>query len=98
MKFAEVINADQRLAILQILEQDPDYSHNEHVLKQGLQYLAHNISSDLVRTHITWLEEQGLVTVERDTVTGLWIVKLTRRGEDAALGRVRVPGVARPRL
>ena len=97
MELRTMIDADQRLAMLQVLEQDPDYSHNSRVLKQALGVLGHNIGTDLSRNHISWLEEQGLVTVDRDGVADLWIVKLTLRGEDVALGRTVVPGVARPR-
>jgi len=98
MKYRELVDGDQRLAICQLLEQDPDYSHNEHVLKQALGMLmAHHIGSDLLRNHLNWLEEQGLVTVDRDSVPTLWIAKLTVRGQDAALGRIRIEGVARPR-
>lgn len=95
MSYEDVIAADQRLAILQALEQDPDYSHNEHVLSRVLAAVGHGVSSDLLRTHLAWLAEQGLVAVE--AVAGMQVAKLTRRGEDVALGRSRVPGVARPR-
>ena len=95
MSYADIVIEDQRLAVLQALEQDPDYSHNEHVLGRVLQAVGHGISSDLLRTHLSWLAEQGLITT--DDRAGLVVAKLTRRGEDVALGRSRVPGVARPR-
>lgn len=95
MSYADIVTEDQRLAVLQALEQDPDYSHNEHVLGRVLQAVGHGISSDLLRTHLSWLAEQGLITT--DDRAGLVVAKLTRRGEDAALGRARVPGVGRPR-
>lgn len=95
MSFESIVNEDQRLALLQALEQDPDYSQNEHVLGRMLQAVGHGISSDKLRTHLAWLNEQGLIEV--DDVAGLQVARLTRRGEDAALGRARVPGVARPR-
>lgn len=95
MSLADIVTEDQRLVILQALEQDPDYSHNEHVIGRVLSAMGHTVSSDRLRTHLAWLAEQGLVTIE--DVAGLQVAKLTRRGEDAALGRARVPGVARPR-
>jgi Fe2+ or Zn2+ uptake regulation protein len=95
VSYVDIVNEDQRLAILQVLEQDPDYSHNDRVLQRALQAIGHGISTDRVRTEAHWLGEQGLVTVQQ--VGEMLIVKLTPRGEDAALGRARVPGVARPR-
>lgn len=95
MSYEDVIAADQRLSILRALEQDPDYSHNEHVLGRVLEAVGHAVSSDRLRTHLAWLAEQDLVQVE--DVAGMQVAKLTRRGEDVALGRSRVPGVARPR-
>lgn len=95
MSYEDVIAADQRLSILRALEQDPDYSHNEHVLGRVLEAVGHAVSGDRLRTHLAWLAEQDLVQVE--DVAGMQVAKLTRRGEDVALGRSRVPGVARPR-
>lgn len=95
MSYRDLVNGDIRLAALQLLEQDPGYSYNERILKRLLASLGHEISSDQLRTEIAWLSEQGLVTTEQ--VAEILVVRLTSRGEDAALGRARVPGVARPR-
>lgn len=97
MSFRDILDAEQRLAICQVLDQDADYSHNEHVLRRALEIMAHNIGSDLLRNHLSWLQEQGLVTLDRESVPAAWVVKLTLRGQDAALGRTQIPGVARPR-
>ncbi|WP_335342335.1 hypothetical protein [Sedimenticola hydrogenitrophicus] len=78
-----------------MLEEDVDYAQNEIVLQGALSAVGHGISSDRLRTELAWLTEQGLISVEN--VAGLQVAKLTRRGEDVALGRSRVPGVARPR-
>lgn len=95
MSFADVIDADVRLGILQALEQDPQYSHNEYVLQEVLGRIGHGISRDRLRTHLAWLEEQGLVKTR--IVAGVTVADITARGQDAALGRAQVPGVARPR-
>ncbi|MDH5785340.1 MAG: winged helix-turn-helix domain-containing protein [Chromatiales bacterium] len=95
MSFADIVNEDQRLSILQALEQDPDYSQNEHTLGRMLQAVGHGISGDKLHNHLAWLREQGLIELQQ--VSGMYVAKLTRRGEDVALGRARVPGVARPR-
>ena len=95
MSFESFEVEHQRLLVLQALESDPDYSHNEYVLSRYLQSRGHGISSDRLSTELAWLAEQGLLQLE--AVAGFAVVKLTRRGEDVALGRTRVPGVARPR-
>lgn len=96
MSFRAIVDGEQRLAICQLLEQDPDYAHNEHIIKGALAMTGHNIASDLLRNHANWLEEQDLVKVDRD-IPHTWVIKLTQRGQDAALGRTRIEGVARPR-
>ena len=95
MSYRDLIAADLRLVILQALEQDPDYSHNDAVLQRLLAAVGHAVSHDRLRTELDWLAEQGLITVEE--IEGLLVSKLTTRGEDVALGRTRVSGVARPR-
>ena len=95
MSFSALVTEDMRLAIIQVLEQDAGYSHNENVIQSVLQRLGHSISNDRLHTELAWLGEQGLVTVNNET--GVTVARLTTRGQDAALGRVTVPGVARPK-
>ena len=94
MRLTEIIAADRRLAILQALEEDPDYSHNEMVLRAALGTLGHNLSHDLLRSELAWLAEQGLITIT--TVADVQVARLTARGEDVGLGHAHVPGVRRP--
>lgn len=96
MSYSKIIAADQRRALLDALEQDLDYAHNEYVLQSALQMVGHGISADKLRTELRWLEEQGLVEIENSD--DIWVIKLTRRGEDVALGNAKVEGVARRRL
>ena len=93
MSYADIVAADIRLSILAALEQDPAYSHNEYVLRSVLHAVGHDIGQDRLRTELAWLAEQGLVTL---VDSGVQVAKLTARGEDAALGRARIPGVKRP--
>ncbi|WP_241085748.1 VpaChn25_0724 family phage protein [Candidatus Vondammii sp. HM_W22] len=95
MSYEEIVASDQRLVLLQVLEENVDYAHNETVLQRALEAMGHSISSDRLRTELAWLSEQGLITVEN--LAGLQVAKLTNRGEDVALGHARVPGIARPR-
>lgn len=94
--FAEIVAADQRRVILETLAQDPDFAHNEDILAEALEYLGHSISKDKLRTELSWLQEQGLVSLQEHGP--VIIARLTRRGEDVALGRTTVPGVRRRRL
>lgn len=94
MNFAELVQKDRRLVILRILSESDHYSTNEHLLKMGLHAFGHNAGTDLVRTELAWLKEQGLVSV--DEIGGVQIPKLTGRGLDVAQGSTVVPGVKRP--
>lgn len=95
MSYADIIAEDARLGILQALEQDNDYAHNEYVLQDALGRLGHTMSRDRLRGHLAWLAEQALITTRE--VGGVTVAEITARGQDVALGRARVPGVARPR-
>ena len=95
MSYSELIAEHIRLAILQVLEQDAQYAHNETVLQAALSAVGHGVSADRLRSELAWLAEQGLLAVS--DVGGLQVAKLTRRGGDVVLGRTQIPGVARPR-
>jgi DNA-binding transcriptional ArsR family regulator len=95
MSYADHVAADVRLCILRILEEDSGYDLNEHVLSISVATFGHSLSRDYLRGELAWLAEQGLVTVT--DVSGVHVARLTARGADAALGRARIPGVARPR-
>ncbi|PWG62845.1 VpaChn25_0724 family phage protein [Spiribacter halobius] len=95
MSFSEHAARDQRLVILQALEEDAGYSHNEHVLRSVLRAFGHAVSRDALRSQLAWLAEQGLIELEESS--GVQVASLTPRGEDVATGAARVPGVARPR-
>lgn len=94
MSYSDIVTADIRLVVLQVLAQDSDYSQNEYVIDGMLAKLGHGVSADLLRAQLSWLHEQGLITV--DALGEVWVAKLTRRGMDVAAGRASVPGVRRP--
>lgn len=94
MSYAQLVQEDRRLVILRILSESDHYSTNEHLLKMGLHAFGHNVGTDLARTELAWLKEQGLITV--DEIGGVQIPKLTARGLDVAQGSTVVPGVKRP--
>lgn len=91
----QILTADQRLVILRTLT-EAGFDANESILSSGLEMYGHRISRDLVRNHLNWLEEQGLVRIERLT-NGYMVATITARGADVAEGRVVIDGVKRPR-
>jgi len=93
-EFAERVREDQRLLILQRLQSETDYTAHEHLLREGLTEFGHRVSADQMRGHLAWLDEQGLIVLAAGRIV---VATLTLRGEDAATGAARVPGVARPR-
>ncbi len=95
MSFKNLLSEDQRLVILRSLKDMAGYEANESIIDACLDTFGHNISRDAVRTHLAWLEEQGLISIR--AVLDCQVAKLTGRGEDVATGQALVPGVKRPR-
>lgn len=95
MSYRDIVDADIRLSILQLLEEDPDFAYNERILQRALVQLGHALSGDRVRTELHWLKEQGCVTL--DESAQLLVARLTATGEDTANGYRTIPGIARPR-
>ncbi|MDX3896896.1 VpaChn25_0724 family phage protein [Pasteurella multocida] len=91
----DIFTQDQRLVILRSLA-DAGYDANESILDECLALYGHKISRDLVRNHLNWLEEQGLVRIERLS-SGFMVATITQRGLDVANGEAVVDGVKRPR-
>jgi hypothetical protein len=94
MTFSEFENEQMRLTILQILESDQDYSMNDTVIHRALDSIGYSVSHDKLKTELTWLQEQGAVSL--DNRPSFIIVKLSSRGQDVALGRASIPGIPRP--
>lgn len=93
--FADYLRQDQRLVMLRILSEVPQYRSNSSVIHSLLGKFGHHPSRDQIRAELTWLGEQGLVSV--DDIGSVLVVTLTERGEDVATGRSSVPGVSKPR-
>lgn len=91
----DIFTQDERLVILRSLA-DAGYDANESILDDCLALYGHKISRDLVRNHLNWLEEQGLVQIER-LQGNFMVAKITQRGLDVANGEAFVDGVKRPR-
>ncbi|MCW7552576.1 ArsR family transcriptional regulator [Endozoicomonas gorgoniicola] len=94
MSYQTVLHADQRLVILRTLAEMNGYQANESILQTVLDRYGHNISRDLTVSHMQFLKEQGLISLE--DVGGIQVATLNSRGEDVAAGRASVAGVKRP--
>lgn len=85
----------RRLAILQLLQSDPDYSINDQLLQQLLAAQGHGVAIAVVRADLAWLEQLGLVST--DDLPGCTVALLRSEGVDVAIGVSVIPGVSRPR-
>ncbi len=92
-----LIIADQRLAILQSLVACNNDA-NQNILQTCLAELGHRISMDLVRNHLRWLEEQGLIVINHVDIskTDLFVAEITQRGLDVENGSCVIDGVKKP--
>lgn len=90
----DIFAQDQRLLILKSLD-DADYDANESMLCDCLDGYGHRLSQDAMRSHLLWLEEQGLIEIKK--VGDIWVAIITQKGLDVAHGRTKVHGVKRPR-
>lgn len=95
MSLRTLLDEDQRLVLLRSL-QDCGGDANESVLQTCLDTYGHRVGRDAVRVHLAWLAEMGLVSVS--SVSGCMVATMTGRGQDAAEGRVQVPGIKKPRF
>ncbi|WP_405119204.1 ArsR family transcriptional regulator [Pseudomonas leptonychotis] len=93
-QYAEYLRQDIRLVILRLLVEMTAYRANSSVLTMALDSYGHTLSRDQVKTELSWLAEQGALTLE--DVGPVLVATLTERGQDIAAGRARVPGIKRP--
>ena len=94
MNYRQLLREDQRLVILRGLNEMQGYKANDSIIHTILDQYGHQISRDQVRTHISWLGEQGMVEIEKIGETQ--VVTLTCPGADVAQGRSTVNGIKRP--
>ncbi|WP_330925260.1 ArsR family transcriptional regulator [Candidatus Sororendozoicomonas aggregata] len=94
MTYRDALHEDQRLVILRTLADMNGYQANDSVLQTVLGAFGHNISRELVQSHLAFLAEQALVSIE--VISGVQVATLSARGQDVAAGRADAPGVKRP--
>lgn len=93
-EFAAVHDSYIRAAALRLLAELPEYRANDIVIGDAVRAVGHGCTNDQMRGHLTWLEEQRLVTLAE--VGGMVVATLSERGADVAAGRATVAGVHRP--
>lgn len=93
-QYAAYLREDMRLVILRVLNEMPSYTANSSVLSNALGEFGHATSRDVVKSEISWLGEQGLVTITK--ASDVLVAKLTERGSDVVHARTVVPGVKKP--
>lgn len=94
--FAEAVTANIRLIILRELMDTNGYTSNDSVLQMVLEKWGQKLSRDRVRTELSWLADQALITSVPLGESGAQRVTLTERGLDVANGSATNPGVQRP--
>ena len=94
-RLAQMQDEHIRLSVLRLLESQAGYHANDSVLHQAVNQMALACTRDQMRGHLTWLEEQRLVTLAKPAET-LIVATLTERGAEVASGRSIVDGVQRP--
>ena len=91
----KLFDADQRLVILRALTEASGYQANCSMLQCILGSYGHNLSRAAVRSHIRWLEDVGLLSVELVGESTL-VATITECGSEVAKGIKTVDGVKRP--
>lgn len=95
MAMKQILQEHQRLVILRCLSEVPGYDLNESILQDSLDLYGLDISRDALLTQLSWLEEQGCISLK--DLSGTQIATLNNRGLDVVAGRASVPGIKRPR-
>jgi Fe2+ or Zn2+ uptake regulation protein len=95
MNYNEYMTAHRRLAILTLLAAANAYTLHEIDLKKALIEQGQAASTDVLRSDLQWLHEQGLVLAKQPD-GDIWLATLTAKGGDVRQGLSTVPGVARP--
>lgn len=89
----DIFIGNQRILILQGIERNITLSNE--MAQRLLRVYGHSLPLEKVNAICYWLEQRGLVTVER-LDESLFTMKLTKHGQEIALGFAREDGVDLP--
>ena len=87
----DIFIGNQRIIILQGIEKNITLSNE--MAQRLLRVYGHTLEK--VNSICYWLEQRGLVTIERLS-DGLFTMRLTKHGQEVALGFAREDGVDAP--
>lgn len=89
----DIFIGNQRILILQGIEKNITLSNE--MAQRLLRVYGHTLPLEKVNAICFWLEQRGLVTIEKLSES-LWTMKLTKHGQEVALGYAREEGVDLP--
>lgn len=89
----DIFIGNQRILILQGIEKNITLSNE--MAQRLLRVYGHTLPLEKVNAICQWLEQRGLVTIER-LDEALLTMKLTKHGQEVALGFAREDGVDLP--
>jgi hypothetical protein len=89
----DVFIGNQRILILQGIEKNITLSNE--MAQRLLRVYGHTLPLESVNAICFWLEQRGLVLIER-LAENLFTMKLTKHGREVALGYAREDGVDLP--
>ena len=89
----DIFIGNQRIIILQGIEKNITLSNE--MAQRLLRLYGHSLPLENVNAICLWLEQRGLVTIER-LDPNLLTMKLTKHGQEVALGYAREDGVDLP--
>lgn len=91
-----IFMSNQRIIILQGLEQAAGRCLSNEMLQRLLREYGHSLSLAQINNQIEWLERRGYVQAERLSNKALILVHIKRSGIDVALGNTRTEGIDSP--
>ena len=89
----DIFIGNQRIIILQGIEKSITLSNE--MAQRLLRVYGHTLPLEKVNSICYWLEQRGLVTIEK-LDESIFVIKLTRHGSEVAKGFVREEGVDLP--
>lgn len=89
----DIFIGNQRILILQGIERNITLSNE--MAQRLLRVYGHPLPLEKVNSICFWLEQRGLVTIEK-LDESIFVMKLTKHGQEIALGFAREDGVDAP--
>lgn len=93
--YVETLKKHRRLAILEHLEGSAEYTSNATILQHVLDARGLTCSYDQVVTELTWLKDQGFVTLAHEKEFA--VASATIAGAEIARGVSTHPEIQRPK-